>query len=423
MANGGLGQTVGRLPAVDKRSLNSLTTVALLLGGASAAILVLTADIWAALWGNTDAVEPIRWLAISAFLGPSLGLCTGLWRREGRFRDLAVTTLIANLVGMVVGAAGVFTFGTASSLLISPIVAQIILYTTIALRGRAFLWRLGSLRGARNNVGFSARVTVSSIFAYVTGNVGSFTASRFFPAGTLGQWNRADTLTTVPFLQVQSAMVQAAYPEFRHDVDSPNRASRVWPQMLTLLAWGVFPAVALSATLIPVVLPLLFGPGWDLAARLAVPLSAVAGIQILTVALASALEAIGRFEWIYPAQGAQFLVVISGAVVATFLHDIAFAVVGFGVGLVVLHLLHLIYANRAGYLRLQDVFRGYGGAVLFAGVLCALVLGLRMSLPTWQSDPLPSCVFTMALVLSGVLSFFFRAKLPPYRIAKELGIF
>ncbi len=85
IANGGLGQSVGRMIEIEQSRLRSLVTYSLLLGTFSAIFTFATSSFWAWLWGASDAGPLIRWYSIVAFISPLLSLLRiiGLAGREG----------------------------------------------------------------------------------------------------------------------------------------------------------------------------------------------------------------------------------------------------------------------------------------------------------------------------------------------------
>ncbi len=219
-------------------------------------------------WDAPSALGPIQWFSLSAAFAPLLGFATGYVRRIGRFRQLATFTLVANVSGMVVGVIAVLTFGGPESLLVFPLIAQIAtLGAALFLSERRHLG-LGRIGAAKSDVAFSWRVTVASLLSYGIGNIVKIATSRVLGPDAIGQWNRADVLSAVPFQQVQASLIPVIYPEFRHDLDGSHRTRVVWTDMLTLVAWLVLPTAGVAAVIIPAALPLLFGSGWGLAISL-----------------------------------------------------------------------------------------------------------------------------------------------------------
>lgn len=422
IANGGLGQTVARMQVLERESLQSLLTFAVVLGSGAALLLAVTADFWAGLWGAPDAATAIRWCGVGAFVAPTVGLSGGLLRRQGRFRPLAITTLATNMLGFLLGAIAVVTFHSAESLLVSPLAAQVALAITTLVLNHRHLRGLSSFGAARPYLTFSWQVTAQNIGSWITGNVGTWTMSRVFAPSLLGQWNRADVLTSVPFQQVQNAMVQAVYPEFRHDISGPSRARHVWPDLLGLVAWIAMPLSGAAAVVAPVLIPILFGGGWRLAATFSSTLAVIAGVRMVRVLLGAAVEALGRYVWVWTGIGVEFLLIVIGVLAAVFTNDYWLIFLGVGMGVAGAHVANIVACWRAGYLEMRVLVRHYAGAL--AGGLASAGLVLLVLLTIEHVGEMPWLLAVIAIVLAAVIAATCRwaDHLTPVRLARQYGL-
>lgn len=422
VANGGLAQTVARATIVDKSVIRGLATYGLLLGLVGAFALWLSADAWAALWGEPAAAEPIRWLCLSTLIAPYLGLASGLMRRLGKFRALAVATLTANVVGMAAGALSVYMWRTASSLLVSPMISQVVILAGCLLMSDRLLYGLDRLGAARGELGFSVKVLITTVVYYLSGNAGKWSASVGLGAAALGSWNRADVVSTVPFQQVQAALTQAIYPEFRHDRDGATRAKRVWPDLLGLVAWVALPTASVAAVILPVLVPLLFGDGWQVAAAITAPLALVGGLQILASLLASALEAIGRFRWIFAAQIVLVAVNVTAAFVAVLQRSWFPILAALILGIVLQHGIHVVLSTRAGYLDVRVLSAHYVAAATTSLGVAGLAWGLlQMAVTGFLGAWLWPVYIIFGTTVVGLL-WVYRWRVPPISIARRFGI-
>lgn len=417
LASGGLGQTVGRFQVLDAPRVRALLVYAVILGSVGGAFLLVTADLWAAIWSTPGSAAPIRWLSISALLAPLLGLVGGLMRRQGRFKLFAVTSLTANLIGMVAGAIAVTSLHTASSLLVSPVLAAAITTAVGCVLNATLLLGRPSFSNAGSDVTFSWNVTAASLLSYVNFNIGKFAVARAMGASALGQWNRADVLSTVPFHQVQTAIIQATYPEFRHDITDARRARVVWTDLLVLVAWVSLPTAAAGAVLIPPLVPVLFGPGWSEAASLTAPLVVVGGLQALSTVLAAAVEAIGRFRWVWASHIMMLTIYATAAGLTIATRQWWPVVCGLIAAMVAQHAFNIAVCSRAGYLDARTLLKHYSIVLIAAsaawGFTFAAVTLARTEAP-WS---IPAAIGGVVVIASvGWLS---RRHLPPYRLARK----
>jgi O-antigen/teichoic acid export membrane protein len=421
LATGGLGQTVSRMVELEKQRLRSLVTYALLLGSAGAGAVYLSAPFWSWLWGVDSSLDPIRWLAISSLFSPLVGLSTGLMARTGRFKQLGLVTVCSNLCGMIVGAVAVSIWRSPSSLVISAIVAQFMILVGTLLASEGLLLGLSRLRHGHRDIGYSGKLMSASFLSYLTGNIVKFSMTRAIDAAILGYWNRAEVLTTIPFQQIQTALIRAVYPEFRHDVSEPSRAKVVWTDMLVLVGWAALILSALVAVLVPPLVPIIFGAGWEVAASLAGPLAVIGGLQIVSILLNSAIEALGRFRWIWSTDVVLIFLQICAAAMIFIYKDVWIAVAALVLTNVVRHGWQVWIAGRHGYIDLGRLLGQYLLALAFSSIL-ALTLWVTVQ-SVMQSSSAPAMWGFAFAAIGGfaALCLAIREKFPIVVLGRKYG--
>lgn len=422
LAAGGTAQAVARMGELEPKRLHALGVFAILVGIVSAGAVWLTSPFWAELWGDSQSRPVIQLLAISSFVAPLVGVSTSVMRRQGSFRELAILTFSSNLVGMIFGSLAVLHFRSGASLAVSAIIAQSLLLIGSLLLTERLLWGFASVGHARQEVFYSANLTTVKLAEYLIGNLVKFSTSRWLGPAYFGFWNRADMLATLPFQQVQNALLQAISPEFRHDVRAPERAFRVWTDLLILVAWFVLPASAVAAVAFPILVPFLFGPGWQIAASLTVPLAIAAGLQTVSTVLSSAVEALGRFKWMWATSAALIALQLAGAAALIVFRSIDVAMACVIATQIARHVIQLGLCRNAGYIDLRRLLKNYlavlasaGGAAASAGLLCWLVASSMDKPVLWAVTAAAAAALPLTL-------WRHRQKLPPYVLAQKYGL-
>jgi O-antigen/teichoic acid export membrane protein len=423
LAMGGLGQTVSRMDIVDRARIRPLVSYALLLGASCGLLLFLSAPFWAWLWGVEAASHPIQWLAVSTSLSPLLGLATGLMARSGKFRTLALITLGSNLVGMATGALAVLHWQTASSLVVSTAIAQTLTLLGAILASEGDLLGLAALRKGQADIGYSGKLASTNMLSYLTGNIVKFSMVRGIDTASLGHWNRAEVLTSIPMQQIQSALIRAIYPEFRHDIHESSRARVVWTDMLILVAWVSLSMGAVALVVVPPVVPLLFGSGWETAAALAGPLAIAGGLQIVSTLLASAVEALGRFRWIVSTEVILVGVQVASGIFVLVTHNLWIAIVALILTNVVRHGWHIFLLGRRGYLNVRRLLMNYLFAFQFS-CMVGLALWCGLQLAKMSIVSLVYLIPAILVVVCPIIAtFYMRNRLPVVIIARKYGFF
>jgi O-antigen/teichoic acid export membrane protein len=414
IGNGGLSYAVTRMRVIERQRLVNLTFYGLLLGSGAGVFLVLTSALWASLWGTPEASSAIQLMGIAAFMAPLTALTAGLLRREGRFKSLAIGTLASNTIGMLLGIAAAHRWGTAASLLVYVLTSQALLLIVGQIFTKGLLLGRPRFNRERSDLHFSFRLTASNILSYLILNLGPWAIARALPSSILGHWNRAETVSTIPFYQVQTALIQAVSPEFRHDIEHSGRAHKVWTDLLSLASWVALPACAILAVLVPQLTVLILGDKWVLAGQLASVFALVGGIKLLTGLLSSGLEVLGRFKWVWITQ-LLLLAVQAPVLFATFaLHSpwpVVFGLLGTNL---IQHVLNIVLAARWGYLHVPRLLAQYSGA---------LITSLSIALTLWwligaigRAAVVEYTAAGSILACATILATVFWRRLPPVKL-------
>ncbi|WP_062071318.1 oligosaccharide flippase family protein [Demequina sediminicola] len=421
VATGGVAQGMGRLARTDTADPAALSVVALLFGGVGAIVLFVTAPWWAALWGASEAVTATRVMAISVLTAPLAGAFTGLLRRLGRFRRAALTALVANLTGMAVGVATVMAAPSAAALVVSAVVASALTALGTGFAVRTHLRQRPTLSIMRSHLTYSRNMIGMRLLSYGSGNVGRWTVSNVLGVGALGQWNRADALTSVPLQQLQTSTTSVIYPEFRHASESPERARHTWTDLLSLLAWVWLPLAGIAAAATPLLIPVLFGPGWEAAAQLAPAVVVATSIQALTSTLSSAHESLGKFTWLRLTLSGSLLVNCLGAVGVWISNQWWPIMVALVLATVTQHGIGVMLSSRHGYLQGAPLARNYTLATS-VGALIFLSAWGPVRLMGLDTKPFAGLLIVAAVTLVwGALAWLNRARLVPLTLAKKYG--
>jgi len=414
-AQGGLGSAIARAPELHSGKLSFLVIYAVGMGIAAALLIVLLARPWAVLWNAPDAVGPIRFIGLTAFLAPLSGLLLGILRRLGEFRALAILMVATSAAGMVIGVVAVILAPGPLTLLVSPVTASVLLAILSLIVTRRHWFARPDAAAARTDLGFAWRVLGLMMLGYSIGSIGRWSVSRWVGSDVLGQWNRADVLTVVPLDAGFGAIRAAVYPEIRHDIGVQSRTRQAWTDYLLLLAWACFPVAAILAGAAPLAIPTFFGPRWGLAATMAPFLAIGAGIAAVESALVGALESVGRFRLLVPTALAYLAVIVAGAVVTKMTGSWTAAVAALIAGPSLRHLLQVVFAARSGALDGWSLAKGYSCSLAVSVVLggAAALFSAGM---IGQLRPPAAIIGAVILIATAVAGIAMRHRLPPVKI-------
>jgi O-antigen/teichoic acid export membrane protein len=278
------------------------------------------------------------------------------------------------------------------------------------------------LRTTLADVSYSTKTLVSALLTYCAGTVGKVSVSQTLGPVPLGNWNRADAITTNPFFLLGSAITQAVYPEFRHDIEDRSRTKRVWSDLLGVLGWVCVPLGVFVAVVAPLAAAILLGDGWALAGQYASILAIIGGLQPVVFMLISGFEALGKFSWNWSGYVISLVVNVAAAVVAILLHSIWPVFIGTLVAFAIMHPLHLLLARREGLIDLGRVGRHYAEITAFS-VGMGVVLWTLLHVPEVVGVSVWLLVAVLVLAAAAVVVLVRnRDRFPPIVLARRYGI-
>jgi O-antigen/teichoic acid export membrane protein len=418
----GLPQVVGRMSDLHPDRLVGLLAYAGVIGILAGAATFFGAPVWAAIWGQPASVPVLHLLALTSLITPFVALGNGLSLRLGVFKKLAGATVAANVGGMALGIVFILFLRDAESLAVAQVLSLLGVAAIVLTNQRAYFKGRFHLRSTLADVSYSTKTLVSALLTYSASTVGKVSVSHTLGTVPLGNWNRADAITTNPFYLLGSAILQAVYPEFRHDIEDRSRTRRVWSDLLGVMGWVCVPLGVFVAVVAPFAASILLGGGWALAGQYASILAIIGCLQPVVFMLISGFDALGKFGWNWSGYVISLVVNLAGAGVAIATHSVWPVFIGTLVSFAIMHPVHLALANREQLVDLHRVGRHYAeiaafsigmGAVLWTALHAPFVIGV---------SPWLFAAIMAAAVAAVVLLIRRRNSFPPVRLARRYGI-
>lgn len=400
LATGGLGQAAGRLQDGEINLLHSLLSYSVVIGAASGTFVLVTANLWASLWGVSSAAGAIRLLAVSAAFAPTLGLASGLARRNHHYRFLSTANFLTSAAGFALGYPLVRIMGSSDALVAPIVLSQTLLLASLWIRERSELNRFASLRYARSQIAFGTQVIRASMVAYLCVSLPYWSVSRWFGSNALGQMNRADVVTTSVFYQVNLSILQTLYPEYRHLRPGSPAARTFISGVISIAAVLAWPAAAVLSGVSTLIIPILFGHQWPLASELSVPLAISAGVYFVAVLLASALEAHAHFRLAWVWHGVRLFSVVASVAAGVIYQNIHLMLYLLSGSLCVSLAVMVLVTGRAGIVEIPTVLRNF-----CQGVWLALVASVPLTLFQSQSGGITFTQVAIAVASTSLASW------------------
>ena len=335
---------------------------------------LVTAPLWARLWGNPEATALIRILSIGLVASSYGGVLAGIARRFGRMGLWAGATLASSLIAMAVGGFTVVTTRAAWSLTVMPVTSSVLLalIMLVALGRRGIPTR--RLNGVAGDALYGAKSLSSSLLTYVAYSLPTWTMSRWLGASTFGSWNRAVVVGQVPLESATKAVQTVIFPKFRWDGSGGVEVRRRWSSLLASAALVVLPLTALVIPLMPDLIRLLLGPQWDEAGTW--PSSCLAQPPYLSCPglLGTALQASNNFRAVWLGQLTTIAVMAGASLAIVLSRKLAADGIGYLASAVLSHATQLVSAARSELVDLRLVVKWY----TISAAICLLLGALRL---------------------------------------------
>jgi lipopolysaccharide exporter len=417
----GLASALVQTPRLTDDDVRAASTAGIVVGAVCFGMVWVLAPAFTALFRAPELAPVLRVLGIS-FLFEGLSMVgLGLLRRQLRFRELSIITVVTYVLGyLVVGVSLALLGAGVWSLVVGSLVSA----------GSQVVWQYALLRHPirpvlrwrpyRDVCGYGMRLSGAHLLDYAGSNLDTFTVGRFAGTAVVGQYSRGYFLAVQPLrVYLTQALTNVLFPHLSRIHEDSARVRRACLSMLALSAMVLFPVCAGMAVAARELVRVVLGPQWDLAATL-VPWFALAGgcgvISALAQTVAEARNDLNRSLAIQAAY-----VVALGALLVVALGQRAQGVWVFAAAVAAAEILRLV-----GYLGLMRRTVGLSRAQLWAsyapavfaslGVVLAVVV-VRNALVAIMPTPL----VLAAEVTAGALALALCIRLGPVgAIRREL---
>jgi len=377
-------------PAFTAGDLRRLRRFSATSGILTAAVYVAVLPSWLSLLHVDTGVE-FRWgLALTQLLSPMAALEVTLLRRGHRGVLDAAIVGTAAVCGLAVSGGAAAATHAPATLALAPLTSVIITLFAAALLGRhagvvppgvaskrltevaAYLAKISGLNGAH----FALSQAPAWILAPVYG------------ASTLGSYSRATALTTSASTSIGTAMTRAVQGYWREQGGAQEFGRSVL-YALRVTSGVSFPLFATVAVIGPSFIHVWLGEGWDLAARLTVPLAIGGAFQVPYSVLSNAFEMRNQTHVVRNAQAAM-VVWAAGAAAAAWLGADPTTTAALLAAIPALGLAGLLWASRKTPPAPRAAVAALASSALWAAVVAAGAYGGLLVIDAWTPGSSPT---------------------------------
>lgn len=267
-------------------------TLRILLVSAGCAGIALAAAPAADYFGDQRLQEVLYLLAAAAWLGGFSNIGLTMYRRDLRYRPIALIGLSQRLCAAITTIVLAFWLRNYWAMVIGEavffLVALILSYTHHGYRPRFSLARL------RRQWDFCKWVMVQNFAAFLRSQGDNFIIVRFFGIEMMGIYSMGMRIAAIPTLQMMMPVVMPIYSGLAKKQHDPAAFNSSILKVVGATASLMFPAAALFACLAEPLVIAVLGERWNMAIPLVVPLTLFVMLAVVTDPAATVLTIRGR---------------------------------------------------------------------------------------------------------------------------------
>jgi O-antigen/teichoic acid export membrane protein len=272
---------------------------------------------------------PVMRAMFFIFILQALGqTATSLLKRNLRQKEIQTAQLISYLIGYIGFGIPLAMWGAGVWSLVAAQVIQTLLNTSLVYMN--FHHPIAPLLWPKNGhlVRFGGKVVTSNIVNWWITNSDNLFVGRMFGGGDLGLYSRSFTLVNLPEAGIVSTLQAVLFPAYSRTQSRPQLMRNTYLASIALVAMLTLPVFAVIATIPHVVIGGIFGPRWQAAAPVIVPLSLAMPLDSIMCLAGPVLYGIGKVErelW------AQMVTAVCMVGIMLVMSRISFIAVGWGV--------------------------------------------------------------------------------------------
>ena len=261
-SEGGLAIATIQRKEINQQQVTALFWVNVVIGVVIMLAVAATAPVLTWFYREPRLVG-ITYLAATAFFFIGLGVQhDALLRRQMRFVAMATRNVAAAAVAVGVGIAMGWLGAGYWALVTYPVVGSV---TRTVLSWLMVDWRPGRPRRAkdvRSMLMLGGNQTAANCVIHVSTSLDSLLIGRFWGAGPLGLYAKAQALLLLPFRQLDGPLTAVALPALSRIQDDPERLAHYYLRLTNLLMWATTPLVGLLFVAAQPVIVLVLGDQW-----------------------------------------------------------------------------------------------------------------------------------------------------------------
>lgn len=268
--------------------INFMLSIALCISGIVAAPLVAT------VYNEPRLTMIMVVVSLSFIIGGISVQHDAILRRQMRFKAISIIDTMSLVIGLIAGVVSAVAGLKYWALIVSPIITAL---TATIMRWATTRWipsMLSRGSGVRPMLNFGANLTGAGFVGYISMNMTSFSVGFIGGAQSLGLFNRANTISSLPMNQLLPSVMNVIQPAMSRVADDPIRFRKIMIPIMGKIAIGTMLVTTIMVTMADWIVLLFLGSGWENAVLFFQALAIYSLVQPIASFLAASLIASGN---------------------------------------------------------------------------------------------------------------------------------
>lgn len=379
-----------------------------------AALTAVNAKIISKLFAMPQLEPVLVWLSLSFIFMALSGIQDAILRRKFGFKAIALRSLVAVLVGGVVGVIMAFLgYGVWSLVgreLVTPLVSVFLLWRTCDWRP-SFTF---SIRHFKELFHFGIHILGNNLLTLVNRRSDRFIIGYVLGPVALGYYTVAYRVLDIMVHLFSSTIQRVAMPTYARLQNEPERLKRAFYSVMQMISLIVFPAFLGVCAIAPELVPALFGEKWAPSIPVMQILTFFGLLQCLLAAKGAVIVGVGKPAWRFGLQVIYavanvigFLIAVKWGIVAV---AASYAVVGYFFAPLWFYAVYRLIHIRIG------AYLWHFFPPLFASII---MLACVLALKTFLSDRIGEVMIIPIFIMTGVIVYILAIRLLSPALAKE----
>jgi O-antigen/teichoic acid export membrane protein len=295
----GLSNALIQKQTDDPKTLSTLFWVSLLLATAVAIAVIATRTLIASFFHEPLLATLLLGIAPLFPLQAIGAQYSAYLRKEMDFKTVAIAAVVSRFVGlaaaMALAAAGFGVWALVHSALVTATVQAAWLF----IAGQRH-WRVRpyfELARVRSHLTFGGYQLGQMSIGYLAMHFDTLIIGRFIGTDALGAYDMAKRIARLPRTQINPVVTRVAFSAFAKKQDEPQAIVWALSRLQRMLSYVNLPMMLGLILVAPLLVPTLWGPGWDIAVPLMQILSVRALLQGATGPLPVVRTAMGKLRF------------------------------------------------------------------------------------------------------------------------------